>query len=243
MAKYLVTGATSGIGKAFILSHSQHSECVAIVRNQEKAQGLIDSNPALNIRFIKADLVEPRTLEAQVLGELQDSQHYFDALIYSAGVAIPVNLSKGTLEKASVMMNTNFYSFCELLRLLARYKPKEKELRIVVISALAARQSFESMQFYAASKAALEAYVRCTAKEALRHNILINAIAPAYVDTPMARNSAQALVHEDFDRWLLEGPQPAGIIPPEEVVAQIDYLLTHSGRHTTGTVITINGGC
>lgn len=243
MARYLVTGATSGIGRAFILSQAQHSWCTAIVRNTQKAQEITDKRPDLLLSFIKADLSEPESLEKILRPELEKEQPYFDGLVYCAGTALPVNLSKGTLSKASVMMNTNFYSFCELVRLLARYKPKEKELRVVAISALAARQSFESMQFYAASKAALEAYVRCTSKEALRHKILINAIAPAYVDTPMARNSAQALLHEDFDRWLLEGTQPAGIIPPEEVVTQINYLLTQAGEHTTGTVITMNGGC
>ena len=110
-------------------------------------------------------------------------------------------------------MNVNFFSFVELLRvILNKYKLKDGIFRVVAISSQAAKITSSHNALYGASKAALDNYIRSSAKDLSKNNVLINSIAPAFIDTDMINNVRKAYTPEEFEKYI-KGVQCLGLIP------------------------------
>ena len=236
---YLVTGASSGIGKAFVRSLSGMSAKVTvIVRDLIKTQKALEGCDFAELRLIRCDLSSER--ELAVLGnDLFSDGFYPDAFLHAAGSAIALTAKKASLEKNAKIMNVNFMSFVVILRALLRRQPVNRELRVLAISSKGAHCPIPGNGIYAASKAALESFVACAASENPISRLKINALAPGWVDTPMAHDSLMALQHPDFDTWLRSGPQPEGLIPAERVVEIIHDFFDVRGGQATGSVFEI----
>ena len=235
----MVTGASSGIGKAFVRSLSVSSAKVrVIVRDPEKARKALDGCVFEQLRLICCDLASERELAGLVDGIVSDD-FYPDAFLHAAGSATALTARKASLEKSTGIMNVNFMSFVVILRALLRRQPANKELRVLAMSSKGAHCPIPGNGIYAASKAALESFIACAASENSSSRLKINALAPGWVDTPMAHNSLLALQHPDFDTWLHSGPQPEGLIPVERVVAVIHDFLGEHGSPATGSVFEI----
>jgi len=112
--------------------------------------------------------------------------------------------------------------------------------RVVFLSSIAALRPKISSGAYAASKAAVSQLTRVIGVEWAEHGILVNALAPGTVDTPM--------IHAVSDpakagRYRPSGASPVGrIATPDDVVDVIGFLLSDSARYVTGTTIPVDGG-
>ena len=234
--KYLLTGGTSGIGLAFAKSLSNtDSDVTFIARNKEKIEKVLKDLIYKSSRYILSDLNFPDQIDKSI-NEAFLKDNYPDVFIYSAGSAKPITAKKASCKNILEVLNVNFISFAAIMRNLLRYKPKEKLLKVIAISSKAVDSPFSGNGIYAASKAALEAYIRCTACEYGKQDLCINALSLGWVDTPMANNSFLALQHENFDEWLRSGPQPEGLIPVAKVVKKIKQILSPEFKNMSGLV-------
>jgi 3-oxoacyl-[acyl-carrier protein] reductase len=111
---------------------------------------------------------------------------------------------------------------------------------VVFLSSVAALRPKISSGAYAASKAAVSHLTRVIGVEWAEHGILVNALAPGTVDTPM--------IHAVSDpakagRYRPSGASPVGrIATPDDVVDVIGFLLSDAARYVTGTTIPVDGG-
>ena len=111
----------------------------------------------------------------------------------------------------------------------------------MAISSLASTEFQKYLTLYAASKAALEASVRCLAAELGPRNARVNAVRPAFVDTPRLAglNEITGSVEESLKS---SGYQPLGLVTPEEVAKVVLFLLGDAAQHINGVSWAVNGG-
>jgi NAD(P)-dependent dehydrogenase (short-subunit alcohol dehydrogenase family) len=120
--------------------------------------------------------------------------------------------------------------------------------RIVSIASTSAHVAAESYSAYTASKHALLGFSRCLALEVAQHNITVNTISPATVETPstplyMGRSAEQAglTLEEMRKRWLKGYPQKR-FVQPEEIAALVSYLCKDEARAINGEDIRVTTG-
>lgn len=234
--KYLIAGATSGVGLAFTKSLSgTDSSLVLVVRDVKKAESLYRDCKFSSLKFIDADLSYPEKMLSK-LESLFAEEALPDAILYSAGIDIPMTAKRALFDKCQDIMNVNFMSFVMLMRALLRYKKTSSLTKVLAISSKACHSPIAGNSIYASSKAALETYIRNVSKEVSQTSLNINALAPGWIDSPMAWNSPTALMHEDLDAYLRETTQPEGLIPLDKIVAKIHSYLDEDGLDVTGNI-------
>lgn len=110
---------------------------------------------------------------------------------------------------------------------------------IIAISSTSSLCGQKGGSIYAASKAAVNSFVKSASMELISREIRINAIAPAMVETPMYYRTAKLIpeIIEDTQRT-----QPLGVIQPESVADLAEFLMTEKSKYITGMVIPINAG-
>lgn len=236
---FLVTGASSGIGRATAIELSSLGASVAILGRREKAledtAKMLDPERTL---IIPCDLTDFTSLQDTV-DRVVDWKKRLDGLAYCAGVGGRSRLRDTSPEVISNLLTINCLAFVELMRKIA--KKKLTSLQTVVLSSLASMGHDKYFTAYAASKAALETAAKTLATELLSKKIMINILRCAFVATPMVLGDADPL--GDFEERLREsGYQPLGLIPPEIVAKTVAFLLGPSASFCSGTIFTINAG-
>ncbi|MBN8904538.1 MAG: SDR family oxidoreductase [Rhodospirillales bacterium] len=167
-----------------------------------------------------------------------------DSTICCAGVLRSGKMAEMPVEEFDRVMSVNVRGtwLCAraafpLLRQAAR---PEAPARVVLLSSIAALRPKVISGAYAASKAAVSQLCRVMAAEWAPEGILVNALAPGTVDTPMVRAMADPSVGKGY--------QPSGVSPvgriaqAEDVVDVIQFLLSDAARYVAGTTIPVDGG-
>lgn len=237
----LVTGASSGIGRAVCRELArQGASIILVARNEAGMRETMSAMPAENCLPLVADLRDLAGLPA-VLEKAWNWQGHIDACVYCAGVGGRVRLSHTDPALMMDLMVVNCFAFVEIMRLLVKRKKKAQPLRAVAVSSLAALGRDRQVVAYTASKAALEAAAKSLAVELLPKNVTINVIRPAFVNTPMISGPSDVL--GDFVARLEEsGYQPMGLIEPEEIASMAAYLIGEKAIHISGSVFSIKAG-
>lgn len=235
---YIVTGAGSGIGRetAKVLSQ-QGARVIMLDLNQEgleETQSLLDGNGHMS----KAcDLTDFESLPSLVT-EVVDQCGSIDGLVHCAGISSrkPLNVLKA--EGFTKVMDVNFYSFVELVRLVTKKKHFNDGGSIVVMSSISSIRGYKAKSEYCVSKAAVDAFVRCMALELADRKIRVNSVMAAEVLTPLAlkaRETNASVGASDFNA-------PLGPSDPYEVANTIAFLLSDATKTITGTSVLIDGG-
>ena len=243
MKNIILVGATSGVGLGFIESQFEKDVFITcLYRDENKLDKLkLKFTKHLEkLSFIKIDISDVPNIENTIKSQLSETQKY-DAMVFCAGKSILLRANHASHKKVFDIMNVNYFSFVELLRVFVnKYKKKDGVFKIVAVSSMASKVTTGINAIYGSSKAALETFIRSSAKDLSKNNVLINAIAPAYIDTDMINNIRVAYTPEEFEKYI-KGIQCLGLIPVNEIAAEIDYLLWTS-NFVTGTVRSVNAG-
>ncbi|MDR3576131.1 MAG: SDR family NAD(P)-dependent oxidoreductase [Anaerolineaceae bacterium] len=243
----LITGGSSGIGKATAQLFAQEGASIAIVnRNREKGMAFVEEMRALgNIAvFIQADvsregdcsLAVEKTIET--LGGL-------DILFNNAGIVQPGNVSNITEEKWDETMAVNVKSIFLMCKFAVPYLAKSPYDGVIVNmgSALSLAGS-RNMLAYAASKAAVLSMTKSMALDLCRQNIRVTCICPGDTETPSLLEEANQaeIPYQDFVASS-KARRPLGRIgAPEDIARGVLYLASDDGRYITGVPLVIDGG-
>lgn len=236
MTTCLISGVTSGIGYALGCSLMRDGhKVVGIGRNVERLEELKDRYGEL---FVPVELDLGRVEEIKT--SLGEALYGVDSFVHCAGVSDASKLRKITYSRFLSMMNVNFFSFVELVRLLVGGKEDERSMRIIGISSAAARGGFGNNVMYGSCKAAMDGFVRQVNYDLIGRHVEINTLQPCFVDTRMLNNLKTAY-GENFETYV-DSYQPMGLIPVEDLVEEIRFLLFKKGMKVSGTARYINGG-
>lgn len=240
---FLVIGASSGIGQCVALElGSLGANVVLLARDQQRLNSTLEQMPQGRHTVISFDATAVAEID-NVVKSMKDSHGRIDGCVYCVGLGGSYRLRDMTSDFFQLSMVANCYAFIEFVRCLVKKKPREQSMRIVGISSLASITNVKYMTAYSASKAAMDAAVRCLATELIPRNITINTIRPGFVDTRMIADLAMNDIVGGINETIKEnGYQPQGVIAPDDVAKLAVYLLSDAAKFITGTAMSINGG-
>lgn len=240
--RIVVVGASSGIGAETAHMLSIFGAKVALLaRRKEKLEEVLRGLEGEGHTIHTLDVAEIDGIDSTVQ-EIVDSFGKIDGLVYAAGKTGDCPLRQLTYQKQWDVFSVNFLPFVECVRQVSRKNRYNDGLRIVAVSSTASLCGSKGHTAYAASKAAMNAAVRCMAKELASKNIYINAVAPGWILTDMSQEYINRN-GEDSDtvKNMLTG-QYLGMGYPSDVANAICFLLSPTSRFITGTVLPVDGG-
>lgn len=240
----IVTGASSGIGRATAaLFAEKGSSVVAVGRNEKELSALREGHKAKrgSIRVHLADVNEQSQLE-RIVTETRDNFGQIDVLINSAGI-----IKNGTIENTSLddwdkMMNVNLRSVFNLMQRCIPHLIETKG-NIVNVSSVAGTRSFPGVLAYCVSKAAIDQLTRCAALELAAKGIRVNAVNPGVVVTNL--HTRGGMDDESYKTFLerTKETHPLGRAGTSAEVAELIYFLaSDKAAWITGATYEIDGG-
>ena len=231
----LVTGASSGIGRATAIECSRMGATVVVTaRNEERLSETLGALDGQGHKMILCDL----TIDSE-LDNLVEECPELDGLVCNAGInkLVPIRMLKA--DDMSNIFSVNTFSPIFLLQKLTR-KKKIKDAASVVftssISGISAAAVGESM--YIASKGAISAFVKAAALEYSKKGVRVNAVCPGMVKTDMS----DAYELNEGDNEDLKNYPLGRYATPEDIAWGIIYLLSNASSWVTGTNVIIDGG-
>lgn len=241
--KVIVTGASSGIGRATAERFAREGWDVCVTaRREDRLQQLVAGLAAGTHLVVPGDYSDPRTAEA-IVGKAREAWGVVDALANCAGVyfgAPVVDSALGDWRRAfDIMFNGALYLTRAAVPLMTRGG------RIIHVTSIHHERAEAGASSYSMAKAAINQYCRALALELAPQGILANALAPGFIDTEMSVvNGVNELESEWFKKNYVDGHHLPLKRPgkPEEVAGVIYFLAGPDSSYLTGQVITVDGG-
>lgn len=241
--RVVVTGASSGIGKATAERFGKEGWDVCLVaRRAELLEAVRKSLPAGDHLVCAGSYDDPQTAQA-LSADLKRAWGSLDVLVNCAGVYMSADVVTSPLEEwrlpFDIMVNGAIY----MTRLSAEWMNPGG--RIIHVTSIHGDRVENRGSAYAMAKAAINQYCRGLALELAPRNILVNAIAPGFIDTPMSVvNGVNELESDWFRANYVDGHhlplRRAG--QPEEIAGVAFFLAGPDASYLTGQVITVDGG-
>ena len=236
----LVTGASSGIGRATALECSRlGASVVATARNEERLEEtFLALDRSLSQKHVKI-LSDLSTEEG--IAELVLALPSLDGLSSNVGIAMsnsPIKFIKGA--ELQNVLQTNTFSHIFLAKMLFKKKLLNNGASCVFAASIGGVFSHgPGNAIYGISKAALESFVKYSAIEFAPKGVRCNCVCPGMIDTPL--NNLAAITDEDraldMEKYLLKRYGK-----PEEVAQTIAFLLSNASSFITGTSVIVDGG-
>ena len=232
----LVTGASSGIGRAIAIESSKMGANVIITgRNEERLKKTYYLLKGSGHGLIVADLSVKEDIE-----RLHKELPVIDGLVNCAGLTKVAPFSFATRDSFEEVMNVNFFAPTELTRLMVKTKKIRKGASIVFISSVSGVYcSAVASAIYSSSKGAVNGLVKGVALDLAPKGIRVNSVNPGMIDTDIFTGSA--ITDEQLKTDMLRYPL-GRYGKPEEVAYAVIYLLSDAATWITGSNLLIDGG-
>jgi NAD(P)-dependent dehydrogenase (short-subunit alcohol dehydrogenase family) len=240
---FLVTGASSGIGRSVALRLNELGGVViAVARKQQKLSELktVSRKPD-NIFIETKDLSINLDELPQFVLEISKRYGKLKGLILSAGAQEIIPLSAIKIEKAKELFDINFFANMALCKgFCDRRVNAGAGSSILFVSSIASIRGSSGIIIYSATKGAINAAVRSMAVEVSKQKIRVNAVLPGFVKTEMTEEWKE-IYNEEYLKGL-EAKYPLGIGRPEYLSDLCCFLVSDSSGWITGQCISIDGG-
>jgi len=237
----LITGGTKGIGRAIGEEFFSLGASVFIVgRDAVVLKETILSFDA-DISMVDGIIADVSKAEdrKRIFEAIGNKWGRLDILVNNVGT----NIRKKTMDYSEVeirkIFNANLFSAFDLCRLMFSYLKTSNEASIINISSVAGLTHLKTGILYAMTKAALNQMTKNLACEWASENIRVNAVAPWYIETPLAK---QVLMDLDYLRSVLDRTPLKRIGKPAEVASAVAFLAMPAASYITGQTIAIDGG-
>lgn len=236
----IITGASRGIGREIALVFAQEgAKLVLTARSMDLLKSLSDE-------IVTAGGTQPLCVDLDVknsekvdemVDKTLDKFSRVDILVNNAGVTRDGLLLRMSDEDWDEVLDTNLKGAFHCLKAVAKPMMRQRSGRIINMASVIGLIGNAGQANYAASKAGLIALTKSAAKEFGSRNILINAIAPGFIETDMT----QAL-SEDVRKAILKNI-PIGVFgKPVDVARAAVFLASDESSFVTGQVLTVDGG-
>ncbi|MGH3714812.1 MAG: SDR family NAD(P)-dependent oxidoreductase [Micromonosporaceae bacterium] len=242
----LVTGAGRGIGRAVAVRLAAAGHRVALTaRSEDQLNETAAACGGAETLVLPADLTAPGAV-GTLVGQVSERWGPVEILVANAGAATSAPLPKVTDEDWQRMLDLNLTAPFRCLRAVVPSMIDRGYGRIVVIGSVASKRGEPYITAYTAAKHGVLGLVRAAAAELARTGVTVNAVCPAYVDTPMTDQSVAWIAsnterNEAEARQFLERKQPIGrLITVDEVADAVWFCIENAA--VTGQGVNIDGG-
>ena len=233
----LITGASSGMGKAIAEALGVYGATVIVSGNDE--QGCKATTDEFIAKDINASYIVCDVADKSSIDNLIARCNKIDILVSCAGIAIPgstLDVSENDFEK---IMTVNLHSTFYLSKLTIPQMQKRKDGVIILLASIAGVRGNKSIGLYGISKAGLIQHAKNLAVEFGPDNIRVNAISPGLIDTPFSKSMLENKAV--MERRLSLTPLRR-VGQPHEVAGVAVLLASKAGAFITGQNIIVDGG-
>ncbi len=240
----IVTGASSGIGRATALIFAERgAKVIAVGRNEKELNVLRDEAHEKNvvIKTHLADVCEIRQVD-QLVTDTADNFGQIDVLINAAGIIANGSIENTELDDWDKMMNINLRAVFYVMNRCVPHLEKSKG-NIVNVSSVTGPRAFPNVLAYCVSKAGVDQLTRCAALELAPKGVRVNAVNPGVVVTNLHKRSGMEA--EKYEKFLEHSKttHPLGRAgEPTEVAELIYFLASEKAAWITGATYEIDGG-
>ena len=237
----LITGASSGIGFAIARLFAINGAVVYVNSSKEDkvdwAVSIIrEESKNERVFALSFDINDYETV-SDGIRKVYSLHKKIDVLVNNAGIA-PSGLTGFTDPKViESTFKTNVLSLINITQLAVKLMLRKGSGSIINLSSIMGVNGASGMSSYSASKAAVIGFTKSLSKEVAAKNIRVNAIAPGFIDTDMARGIDEKLYEE---RLSSIGMKRIG--SPEDVANMALFLASEMSSYITGQVIGVDGG-
>lgn len=239
MKTYLITGASGGIGRNTAEELlKKGNRCALIGRNSDMLAQLEETWPEAALPCL-CDLRKDDTVKK--IFELLEEKGFLplDGFVHCAGVAPLMCVDESDMGVVWDTYAVNLFSFLEIMKFFVSSGRCHDGAAVVAISSVAAYRGSNRQTIYSGTKAALDASVRCMAKELINRKIRVNTIISTAVETGMLQKLRTQ--SQNLDEKIKKN-SPLGIVPVLEICQIIEYLLSDAAAHITGAALQIDSG-
>ncbi len=236
----LVTGGSSGIGRAVALQLADAGAKVVVTgRSEELLKEFAAQHPGIG--WIVSDVTQPREAAAAV-EEVRRRHGRLDILVNNAGIAPVAPLEKAEPGHVRQILDVNVAGLIEVTR---QALPLLIQARgtLINVASVVADQPFANMSVYAASKAAVVALTRAWAQELAPQGVRVNVVSPGPIETPIyGKMGLPKQQLEEMASGILGQVPLRRFGKPEEVAFVVGFLASPQSSFVTGAQYTVGGG-
>lgn len=235
-----VTGATRGIGKEIAISLAKEGYDIAINyrKENEDLQDTITQieGCGVNCLAVKGDVSNYEDAEKMV-NEIIKKYEKIDVLVNNAGITKDNLLMRMKKEDFEDVINVNLVGTFNITKNVVPYMMKKRSGRIINISSVVGVTGNSGQANYAASKAGIIGFTKSLAKELGSRNILVNAIAPGFIETQMTD-----VLKDEIKEEISKSIPLKRMGNVQDVANVVKFLVSDLSSYVTGQVINVDGG-
>lgn len=237
----IITGSSSGIGfsiaKCFVKEGANVVICGLNLEDAKDAENKIKNEyPNANILAVKLNIINTEEIK-EVFKTAKEKFGKIDILVNNAGIAPAKPLESMSDEDFENVIAINLTGTFKCTREAVNYM-KENGGSIINTSSFVSLYGSNSQSAYSASKAGVNGLTKSNAKELGKYGIRVNAVAPGVIMTDMVKDNVSEKIIEGMKMMT-----PLNrVASPEDLDAIYVYLAGDEAKHTTGTIINVDGG-
>jgi 3-oxoacyl-[acyl-carrier protein] reductase len=232
----LVTGASRGIGAAIAvrLAKAGYDIWANFNKNQKAAEKVKEEIEKIgrNCILLPFDVSDEKEVNKALASLLEEMTP--DVLVNNAGITRDTLMMWMSVDEWKAVTDVSMMGFFLVTKSVLLGMMKRKSGRIINIVSTAGQSGLPGQVNYSAAKAGLIGATKSLAKEVIRKGVIVNAIAPGFIETEMISKLPKEEIIKNI---------PAGRIGnPEEIAAVVEFLCSDEAAYIVGQVISVNGG-
>ena len=236
----LITGATRGIGKQIAITLAKEGYNIALNYRKEN-EDLENAKKEIaelgvEVLAVQGDVSKYEDCE-RFVKEIIEKFGHIDVLVNNAGITRDCLLIRMKEEDFKQVIDTNLGGTYNVTKNVISYMMKAHSGRIINISSVVGIVGNAGQTNYSASKAGIIGFTKSLAKEVASRNILVNAIAPGFIETDMT-----GVLKEEIKNEIAKNIPMKRMGSAQEVAKVVKFLTSDDSSYITGQVINVDGG-
>lgn len=236
----LITGATRGIGKQIAITLAKQGYNIAL--NYRKENEELENTKkeieeiGVQVLAVKGDVANFENCE-NFVKQVIERFGQIDVLVNNAGITKDMLLMRMKKEDFEQVIDTNLVGTFNVTKNVVPYMMKARSGRIINISSVVGISGNAGQTNYSASKAGIIGFTKSLAKEIASRNVLVNAVAPGFIETNMTD-----VLKDDVKQEIAKNIPLKRMGTAQDVANVVKFLASDDSSYITGQVINVDGG-